>query len=257
VKRVAVQPDDWDRHWTYHADSATQNPAQAMRRRVINSLLCIGDGRARILDIGCGQGDLIADMSLRHPRAELRGIDCSHYGLGVARRKVLAATFTRRDLLSPDRPPSDQAAWATHAICSEVLEHVDEPQILLANARAYLAHGCRLVVTVPGGPMSAFDRSIGHRQHFNPGTLRRLLIEAGFAVEKVAGIGFPLFNIYRLVVIGRGRRLDHDVSGGSLRRPSASFAARLAMVGFRLLLAVPQPHTRWGWQLVAVARVEA
>ena len=257
MKRAAVEPDDWDVHWTDYADSATRNPAQAMRRRVIRSLLRIEDGRARILDIGCGQGDLIADMSLRHPQAELRGIDYSHHGLEVARQKVPGATFMQRDLLSPDRPPSDQAAWATHAICSEVLEHVDEPQTLLANARAYLAHGCRLVVTVPGGPMSAFDRHIGHRRHFNVGTLHRLLIDSGFAVEEVTGVGFPLFNLYRLAVIGRGRRLVHDVLGGRRRRPSASFPARLAMAGFRLVLAAPQPHARWGWQLAAVARVEA
>jgi 2-polyprenyl-3-methyl-5-hydroxy-6-metoxy-1,4-benzoquinol methylase len=36
-------------------------------------------------------------------------------------------------------------------VCSEVLEHVDRPRELLANAAAYLAPGCRLVVTVPGG----------------------------------------------------------------------------------------------------------
>jgi SAM-dependent methyltransferase len=252
VKRVAVEPDDWDGHWTDYAGSATRNPAQAMRRRVIRSLLRVGDGRARILDIGCGQGDLIAEMSLRHPQAEFRGIDHSHHGLEVARRKVLAATFTHRDLLTRDRPPPEEAAWATHAVCSEVLEHVDEPWTLLANARAYLADGCRLVVTVPGGPMSAFDRHIGHRRHFQSATLRRLLVDSGFAVEKVTGVGFPLFNVYRLVVIGRGRRLVHDT-----RQPSASFPARLAMAGFRLLLAVPQPHTRWGWQLAAVARVEA
>jgi trans-aconitate methyltransferase len=257
VKSVPVQPNDWDGHWTDYADSATQNPAQAMRRRVIRSELGMGDGRARVLDIGCGQGDLIAEMSLSYPQAELRGIDYSHHGLEFARRKALAATFTQRDLLTSYKPPPDQATWATHAICSEVLEHVDEPQTLLVNARAYLSDGCRLVVTVPGGPMSAFDRHIGHRQHFNIGTLRQLLIDSGFAVEKVTGVGFPLFNIYRLVVIGRGRRLVHDALGGSPRQPPASFTARLAMAGFRLLLTVPQPDTRWGWQLVAVARVEA
>jgi SAM-dependent methyltransferase len=257
VKRVAVQPDDWDRHWTDYADSASQNPAQAMRRRVIHSLLRMGDSRARVLDIGYGQGDLIAELGLRYPQAELRGIDHSGSGLEIARRKVLAATFTQRDLLTSDRPPPDQATWATHAICSEVLEHVDDPGTLLANARAYLAHGCRLVVTVPGGPMSAFDRHIGHRRHFNLRTLRQLLIESRFTVEKVTGVGFPLFNVYRLVVIGRGRRLAHDVLGGSPRGPSASFKARLAMAGFRLLLSVPQPQTPWGWQLVAVARTEA
>jgi SAM-dependent methyltransferase len=253
VKQASAQQDDWDRHWADYAGPAIQNPAQAMRRRVIHSLLGVGDSGARVLDIGCGQGDLIAEMNLRYPQAELRGIDYSRYGLEVAARKVSAAGFTQRDLLAPGSPPSDQAAWATHAICSEVLEHVDEPATLLANAKAYLAPGCRLVVTVPGGPMSAFDRHIGHRRHFNAGSLRRLLNDSGFAPERVTGVGLPFFNLYRLVVISRGRRLVKEFGPGT----PTSFPARVAMAGFGLLLSVPQPNTRWGWQLVAVARPEA
>lgn len=256
MRDAVVPPDDWDRHWTDYAESASRNPAQAMRRRVIHSLLQVPATKVRILDIGCGQGDLIGEMRARYSTAEFLGIDYSRYGVEVARDKVPGATFLQRDLMAADPPPQELRGWATHAICSEVLEHVDEPQVLLANARAYLAPGCRLVVTVPGGPMSAFDRHIGHRQHFSTTSLRNLLIESGFSIEKATGVGFPLFNLYRLVVIGRGRHLVDDVSD---RRTSgeASSLARLAMGGFRLLLSVPQPQSPWGWQRVAVARLEA
>ena len=57
------------------------------------------------------------------------------------------------------------------------------------------------VVTVPGGPMSAFDRHIGHRRHFSPDDLRAVLLAAGFQVERTTGVGFPFFNLYRLVAI--------------------------------------------------------
>ena len=43
---TAQKRDDWDRHWTDFADRATQNPAQAMRRRVIQSLLGVVGGGA-------------------------------------------------------------------------------------------------------------------------------------------------------------------------------------------------------------------
>jgi len=248
--------DDWDRHWTDFAARATQNPAQAMRRRIIDSLLEVGDGPARVLDIGCGQGDLLAEMHARHPRAELHGIDCSRHGVEAAREKVPHGTFAQRDLMASGDPPAERAAWATHAVCSEVLEHLDEPQALLTNARAYLARGCRLVVTVPGGPMSAFDWHIGHRRHFTVDALWQLLQASGFAVERVMGLGFPFFNLYRLVVISRGERLVGDVSAGSGGPQPTSFPARIAMGAFRPLLALPQPRSRWGWQVVAVARLE-
>lgn len=253
---VSRPRDDWDRHWTEYAESATQNPAQAMRRRVIRSLLRVPASGARILDIGSGEGELLQEMRARYPSAELCGIDYSQYGVDVAKGKVPGATVLQRDLMSADPPPPELRGWATYAICSEVLEHVDEPQVLLSNARSYLAPGCRLVVTVPGGPMSAFDHHIGHRRHFTPAALTDLLTRSGFSVETATGVGFPLFNLYRLVVVARGQRLVDDVSSGGTRG-EISLPARLAMAGFRFLLSVPQPHTPWGWQIAAVARLDA
>jgi SAM-dependent methyltransferase len=247
--------DDWDNHWSGMASSATQNPAQAMRRRLVRSLLNVRGAGARILDIGCGQGDTIAELAARYPQAELAGIDFSRTGVEVARAKVPRASFARRDLLAPGEPEPAMLGWATHGICSEVLEHVDDPVTLLRNARAYLAPGCRLVVTVPGGPMSAFDRHIGHRRHYTAESLRRLLIDAGFEVERTTGAGFPFFNLYRAVVVLRGERLVSDADGGG--RNSASSPARAVMGVFRPLLAAPAPNNRLGWQIVGIARAAA
>jgi SAM-dependent methyltransferase len=255
VIRTGARQDDWDRHWTEFSESATRNPAQAMRRRLIHGLLTIrGTGQgSRVLDIGCGKGDLAGELASLHPDAQVHGIDSSRRGIDLAAQHVPGATFDTHDLLAPGSPPPERTAWATHAVCSEVLEHVDDPRTLLTNARMYLAPGCRLVVTVPGGPMSAFDRHIGHRRHFTVDSLRLLLTEAGFAVETVTGGGFPFFNLYRLAVISRGERLVQDAVRSSFGSPSR--LARLASRFFGLLLAVPQPRHRWGWQLVAVARV--
>ena len=131
-----------------------------------------------------------------------------------------------------------------------MLEHLDEPEALLTNAIPYLAPGCVLLVTVPGGPMSAFDRHIGHRKHYGPKELRRLLERAGFEVERVTGAGFPFFNLYRLVVILRGRRLVAEAAAGE-----TSIPARLVMAGFGFLFNLNLDASRWGWQTVAYARL--
>jgi SAM-dependent methyltransferase len=254
VTRAGALPqDDWDRHWDEYAGSAERNPAQLLRRRVVESLLAVGGGPANILDIGSGQGDLIRDLRARHPRAALCGIDYSQSGVEASALKVPSARFVQRDLLQPGTPPDGLAGWATHAVCSEVLEHVDEPGVLLRNAREYLAPGCRLVVTVPGGPMSAFDRHIGHRGHFSAARLHGLLAGSGFEVERTATAGFPFFNLYRLTVILRGERLVTDAAGGE--GGAASPAARLAMAVFRALFALNLPLGPRGWQIVGVARV--
>jgi len=254
-KPAVIQEDDWDRHWDDYADAASLNPAQQLRRRVIRSLLGLGDGTVRVLDIGCGQGDLLAELVAAHPKAELCGLDVSQSGLDVAQTKVPSATLIRRDLVAESRTPAELSGWATHAICSEVLEHVEDPAILLVRARAYMAAGCRFVVTVPGGPMSAFDKHIGHRQHFTAVSLGDLLTTCGFEVEQVTGVGFPFFNLYRLVVIWRGERLVHDVTRADLA--TASGLARLVMRTFGALFALRVPKSRLGWQVVGVAHVPA
>jgi trans-aconitate methyltransferase len=193
-----VQPhqDDWDQHWTAYAGANQRNPAQAYRRRLVLGLLqSIDPGqRERILDIGSGTGVLVADIRRRFPAADIVGVELSRKGVERARIAVPSATFVQRDLLVDADVEARLWGWATTAVCSEVLEHVDEPQRLLRGVAPYLATGCRLIVTVPGGPMSAFDRSIGHRRHFTPDSLAQVLRESGFRVERTERTGFPLLQ---------------------------------------------------------------
>ena len=137
-------------------------------------------------------------------------------------------------------------------MCCEVLEHVDDPAGFLSRARAYLKPGARLLVTVPGGPMSAFDRYIGHRQHFTRESIRAVLTEAGFEVNEVRMAGFPFFNLYRLTVIGRGEKLARDVKAGGTG--TASKLAEAVMAAFRFLFRFNLSDSAFGWQVVAVAQ---
>jgi SAM-dependent methyltransferase len=239
--------DDWDLHWDQYDQSASENPAQQFRRKLILSLLQLNSGNARVLDIGSGQGDFAADLHAAHPECEIAGFEMSRSGVESSRRKVPAGVFLQKNLLETAAVDDPYRAWATHAVCSEVLEHLDEPAALLENARAYLAPGCRLIVTVPGGPMSAFDKHIGHRTHYTPQSLRELLEAAGFTVQRACGAGFPVFNLYRSIVLLRGDKLATDVKEGS------SPAARAAMWVFRALFRMNGNGTGSGWQMVAVA----
>lgn len=245
--------DDWNRHWEEYSQTAEENPAQKYRRELIFSLLGLngaGEG-ARILDIGSGQGDMSAAVLARFPSARMLGIELSQAGVKISSQKVPGARFVQRDLLDSSEPPADLRGWATHAICSEVIEHVDDPGLLLKNARAYMAPGGRLVLTAPGGPMSAFDKHIGHRKHWKPEDVAALLQIVGFSAVYAAGAGFPFFNLYRCIVILRGKKLIEDVSTGANATPPAS--ARAAMALFDLLIRPGLNSTRRGWQIVATA----
>ena len=247
--------DNWDRHWQDYSEIASQNPAQDYRREVIFSLIGLegtGEG-ARIIDIGSGQGDIAAAIRSRFPSAQIMGLELAQSGVEMSRRKVPAARFVQRDLLDQKEPPPEQRKWATHAVCSEVIEHLDNPSLLLKNARSYMGEGCLLILTAPGGPMSAFDKHIGHRKHWRPREVGRLLRDAGFTPEHVTGVGFPFFNLYRCVVILRGKKLITDVSSGSTSGGDF-WPARAAMTVFQKLIRQSLNSTRTGWQIVAKAR---
>jgi hypothetical protein len=94
--------------------------------------------------------------------------------------------------------------------------------------------------------MSAFDRSIGHRRHFTPGSLSQILRESGFRVESAHRAGFPFFNLYRLAVIARGRHLTRDIGRGSA-------TASTAMSTFGHLFRLNVDRSPFGWQIVALA----
>jgi 2-polyprenyl-3-methyl-5-hydroxy-6-metoxy-1,4-benzoquinol methylase len=255
MAHAQVEKDDWDSHWTNYADAAHENPAEKMRfRLVVSHLRTEGRQPRRILDIGSGQGDMLSIIALDYPSAEGLGVELSATGVEISKKKVPSASFIQRDLLLPAEVPAAYEGWATEAVCSEVLEHVDDPVLLLRNARAYMAPGCRLVVTVPGGPRSAFDHHIGHRRHFKPRDLNLLLAKAGFTSVETFGAGFPFFNLYRLVVIARGKKLVEDVASQG-QSGSMSSSARLLMRTFDFLFKFNLWHTRLGWQTVGVARV--
>lgn len=240
--------DDWDQHWKEFGSAAEFGPTPKYRRQIILRLLGIGarDSWARVFEIGSGTGEF-ADLLLRRsPRIRYLGFELSRRGVEESARRVPSGTFIQRDLLEKLTVEHFADFNATHAVCSEVLEHLDDPKLLLQNASRYMAPGCRSIFTVPGGPMCAFYRRIGHRRHYSPAELSSLLESSGFNVEESYGAGWPFFNLFRLLITWRGNKLTQSISG------SPSAVIRLGMAVFNVLFQCNL--MRWGWQTVVVAR---
>jgi SAM-dependent methyltransferase len=249
VTSSSIDPDDWDTHWDSYEELNARNPAQVFRRRMLLDMLATAGGPRHYLDIGSGQGDLAVEVAQRWPEAEVAGIELSDKGVEIASGKLPRGRFAQVDLVEGSPPLDGFTAWATHATCTEVLEHVDEPGKFLVTARAWLAPGATLIVTVPGGPMSAFDHHLGHRTHYTIDSLTALLEGAGFTVRECGGAGFPFFNLYRRAVIARGDRVVDDVD----EQGQVSLAARAGMTVFDVLLGISPKRGRRGLQLYATA----
>lgn len=251
-----VDPNDWDHHWDAYSEVAKSNPANDYRHALILKLLGRPPAGSTILDIGSGQGQFALRLQAMYPDVAVWGVEYSTEGVARSRehavQRGVAAEFRQVDLLQPTALAEEQPP-ATYAVCSEVLEHLDDPVTLARNARALLAPGCRLVVTVPGGPRSAFDRHIGHVQHFTARKLRGVLTDAGYEVQRVLRAGFPFFNLYKFAVIARGKKLVADVERTAPGRSLPGESMVKAVFGFGLRHSLD--NAPFGWQIAAVAAV--
>jgi SAM-dependent methyltransferase len=243
--------DRWDVHWDAYGTALLANPANGYRDRLVLKALGTPAEGAVLVDLGAGQGELALALAKRFDGLGVIGLEASSVGVerarAIAAARGIEARFEVADLLEDQGAPSTNA---TIGVCSEVLEHVDDPTSLLANSRAHLAQGARLIVTVPGGVRTAFDRHIGHRKHFDALRLRTVLEDAGYTHIEVFRAGFPFFNLYKLLIAAQGE--------GFVTRLEASPEApsRLQVVGTKVfagLFRLNLPQSPFGWQLVATA----
>jgi trans-aconitate methyltransferase len=207
--------DDWDQHWAELGSVAEIGPTPRYRRRLIFKLMRLGGQgeSARMLEIGSGTGEFAESFLERYPSSTYLGLELSRVGVELSARRVPAARFLQRDLLQPAGPNDFTDFRATHALCTEVLGHLEQPAILLENASAYMVPECQLIVIVPGGPMKVFYRHIGHRRHYRPAEMQALLEGSGFGVDRTYGAGLPFFNLFRLFLTWRGDKFLSSVTG--------------------------------------------
>jgi SAM-dependent methyltransferase len=97
------------------------------------------------------------------------------------------------------------------ALCTETLEHVDEPVAFLHELRRVLCPGGRLILTVP---FAARWHFVPHDYwRFTPAGLERMLAQAGFREIRVyarggalAVAGYKVWGFVLLLLAGNGRR---------------------------------------------------
>lgn len=166
------------------------------------------DGR-RVIDVGCGQSQF-RDLLARHYAC---GIDFFPYpGAHVVTDLNAPLPFVARS--------------CEVAVLSNVLEHVFEPQRLLAEVRRVLEPGGQMLIVVPffikvHQPPYDFYRYTGF-------ALQRLCRGAGFARVDIE----PLGNVFDIIEVDRkirARILRRDATGFHL------FAVRALLYGERLL----------------------
>jgi 2-polyprenyl-3-methyl-5-hydroxy-6-metoxy-1,4-benzoquinol methylase len=111
---------------------------------VLRSRLPIG---AEVLDVGCGNG--VISRSLGEKGFNVQGVDVSEKAIEKA-RSLNKSGNVKFDVVSAEQLVANGQQY--HAvICSEVLEHLNEPGKLLGVLHEILKENGVLIVTVPNG----------------------------------------------------------------------------------------------------------
>ena len=242
-------PDDWDFHWSKSDEITSANPGQRYRHRIIANMVRELKPQS-LIDIGCGQGDFLQRLHHDFPNIELAGIELSQTGVTITKNKVPIADIIQFNLLS-DSEVFGHVVKSDVGTCIEVIEHLDNPQKFLLNAKKFINQDGYLIVSVPSGPRTAYDKHIGHRRHFTQASLGELLTDSGYTVVGIRRYGWPFFNLYRFIVLLRGKKLIEEVASKSI---NDSKAALIISKVFDALCNFNISSRFVGWQLIAICK---
>jgi 2-polyprenyl-3-methyl-5-hydroxy-6-metoxy-1,4-benzoquinol methylase len=153
------------------------------------------DHPARVLEVGCDEGDFGAGLS-----AEVWGVEPQPEAAAIAAsrlHRVLVGTYDAVRGALPD-------AYFDLIVCNDVIEHMADHEAFLRRVRAHLAPGGALVGSVPNlrhyralfellvlrdwhyRESGVLDRT--HLRFFTARSLRRGLEQNGYSVDLLHGI---------------------------------------------------------------------
>lgn len=153
--------------------------------------LCRPHGAARVLDVGCGTGELLSALA---PQIRFGvGIDISERAIDSARHRAAGLDNLSFHVLPAEQLPDHDLGRFDVILFVGSLEHMADPRIALraACARAHRASRIAVVAISPDAPHARISRSLLRWSanpvvaHLGADGLRTLAAHAGLAVEGV------------------------------------------------------------------------
>lgn len=113
----------------------------------------IEDNNLKIVDFGCAQGECAAMMKKRFPGSSVGGVDFSRVAVDIASKKFPQCDFAVRDIKNDD-------VKCDVAVCSNVLEHLEDPNAVVARLCSNAARYVVLMVPFRESPDSGIAEHV-------------------------------------------------------------------------------------------------
>lgn len=211
----------------------------------------------RVLEIGCGTGNVLRCLEGACDGATVVGMDAFKEGLRWAQRRSRCALVQANAQQHPFAVPFDLLGLF------DVLEHIPDDSRLLRDILKILRPGGHLLLTVPANSSlwSYFDEASGHCRRYGSADLGEKLASTGYEIEFLT----PLMStLYPLMWCGRrlaglGQRLRPRCSNKALANEELQI---LPLINEVLAFSLAQ-EARWlaqgrklmfGTSLLALAR---
>lgn len=121
------------------------NGLRTARSRFSAILKALNGNYINILDAGCGNSTLLSALSIIYPTSKLAGLDYSEEAIKMSKLNYHFIDFHCGDILDNKLPIN----YYDLIICSEVIEHVQKPELLIKQLSANLKIGGTLLITTP------------------------------------------------------------------------------------------------------------
>jgi SAM-dependent methyltransferase len=171
----------------------------------------------RVLDIGCGTGNVLRFLVDACPNGLVVGMDLFEEGLKYACKRTSCPLVQGDINMPPFKKPFD-------LICLfDVLEHLPDDMQILGNLHSILAPGGKLLLTVPAHPSlwSYFDETSHHCRRYDLEELESKLTRAGYHIEYITQFMASIFPL-----VWAGRRLASIVDCRGDRKDIRAMSAR-------------------------------
>jgi 2-polyprenyl-3-methyl-5-hydroxy-6-metoxy-1,4-benzoquinol methylase len=219
----------------------------APRFRVATLLRLVAEsGADSLVDLGCGNGQLLREVAARHPRMALAGLDLSAAQVAANRQRHPEIDWAACDLARPLPADSDLAGRFGVVIAAEIIEHVAEPEALLANALRLARPGGQLLLSTQSGPVRETERRVGHVRHYTAAEMSALLEACGWRPRRAWNCGYPFHDLSKWYA-------NRDPERTLAQFGQAEYGWKENLVCFGLRLAFRLNSNRRGAQLFAVA----